>query len=306
MSIRMSCPSCEEEVVVNDSQAGKKIRCKECGEVFAVKKGTSSRGGGISNSLANGGSKAAGGPLRGFPREEDEEEDRPRSRRRKSASPATMWIVIGSCGGGAFLLTIILVIVLNSGSDKPADDSGPVVEINDPRGRVRVKIPDNVPKDFAKDFAKDFEKPKVEDADPITRAINDLGGNVFSQGDAARNLERMSVNEARRAEVVAALKKVIDTREALIPRAECVKALAVWGTRADSTYLMNLLDDQDGAVKNSAMRALGKLKEDRAASILAGRLSDFFQRGEASQALKDIGPGAEAAVRQQLQNQDGG
>jgi hypothetical protein len=167
-----------------------------------------------------------------------------------------------------------------------------------------------IPKDFGKDFGKDFPidlgKREPEDPDPINRALKGLAGDVFSQGDAANSLEKMTVNQARRAEVVNALKKVIDNREPLIPRGECVRALGTWGGREEGPYLITLLDDQDGGVKENAITVLGRLKEDRAAGVLAGRLNDFFQRGRISQALKDMGPGAEAAVCQQLKNQDGG
>ena len=39
------------------------------------------------------------------------------------------------------------------------------------------------------------------------------------------------------------------------------KALGVWATRNDAAYLINLLDDQDGRVRESAMGALAKVKE---------------------------------------------
>ena len=103
---------------------------------------------------------------------------------------------------------------------------------------------------------------------------------------------------------MAALKGVIDNRRPLIPRTEAVKGLAAWATRADTAYLIGLLDDNEGGVVQESIFALGKLKDPAAAEALASKLQNY--RGPASQALKDIGPGAEAAVGAQLDNPDTG
>jgi len=325
MPIRMDCPGCDEPVVVNDGHEGKKARCKGCGEVFVVKKDAAARASKLA-AIQDGpksSSRAMGGKSRRDEHEErpsrsrrrdddDDDDDRPRSRRRK-ASTARMWIIIGSCGGGVLLLAIILLVVLSNKEDEPSkSDSKPIAQINDPRGNVQVNIPKDfgkdlgkkVPRDFNPNFPVDFPQPPKEDPDPINRALKGLEGTVFAQSDAAKSLEKMPVVELRRAQVVAALKKVIDNRQPLIPRGDCVRALSVWATRNDSQYLLNLLDDQDGGVRDNAMFALGKIKEERAISILVGRLGDVFQREPASKALKEFGSIAEPAVRDQLKSKD--
>jgi HEAT repeat protein len=89
------------------------------------------------------------------------------------------------------------------------------------------------------------------------------------------------------------------------PRIQGIRALAVWGTAAEVPYLLRLLDDADRGVQEAAIVALGKLKDARAADMLAARLNTA-QRAVAGEALKEIGPAAESAVREQLHSADNG
>jgi HEAT repeat protein len=52
----------------------------------------------------------------------------------------------------------------------------------------------------------------------------------------------------------------------------------------------------DNVYRHNAMRALGRLKDPRGAEVLAKKLDDFFDRGVASEALAELGAGAEKAV----------
>jgi HEAT repeats len=146
---------------------------------------------------------------------------------------------------------------------------------------------------------------RAEDsADPLSRAISQLSSDdVSSQEAACKLLAAKMVNGQRRAEVVQAVKKMIDARAKLTPRPQGVRVLAVWGTAADVPYLLRLLDDPDGGVEEAAIVALGKIKDPSAADILALRLYSP-QRAAASEALKEIGPAAEGVVRQQLNSTD--
>jgi HEAT repeat protein len=135
------------------------------------------------------------------------------------------------------------------------------------------------------------------DADPITRAIFGLkSDSVFSQSDAARVLEKMPIDAKRRDEVIQALKQVIETRRPLIPRHDAVRTLGTWGTPADLPYVIGLLDDNDRGVQETAIEVLGKFKDARAVDVLITKMESGFERERVSQALKDIGPGAEKAV----------
>src|SRR5438067_1535147 len=102
MSIRMTCPGCEEQVNLSDALAGKKVRCKECGEVFTVKKGTSARTGGLSSEdswsrpgkLREEDEKPSRSRRRHDDDDDDDDDDQPRFRRHGLSSFEKWWLVI--------------------------------------------------------------------------------------------------------------------------------------------------------------------------------------------------------------------
>jgi predicted Zn finger-like uncharacterized protein len=84
------------------------------------------------------------------------------------------------------------------------------------------------------------------------------------------------------------------------------RALVTWGTPDQSPALIKALDSRSGGVRQSAMKALGRLKEEKAILPITLRLTDFGDRATASQALQDIGSKAEATVATGLDNNDKG
>jgi HEAT repeat protein len=112
--------------------------------------------------------------------------------------------------------------------------------------------------------------------------------------------------EARRGEVVEALKKVAATPGGFAGRAEAIRALARWGTKDDVPFLLGLIDHNDQAVREAVIVTLGQWKDARAADALAQRLVNGQDRPWASQALKDIGPSAEKPVIDMLRHADAG
>ena len=141
-------------------------------------------------------------------------------------------------------------------------------------------------------------KPK---ADPISKALAQLSSDdLFSQDAACKSLAALKVDSKRQAEVVQAVRKMLDAREKITPRVQGIRVLAVWGTAAEVPYLLGLLDDADRTVQEAAIIALGRLKDPRAADMLALRLNVAAQSAAASESLKEIGPAAESAVREQI------
>ena len=139
--------------------------------------------------------------------------------------------------------------------------------------------------------------------DPITKAIAQLSGDWSAQEAACKTLAALTVDGTRQAAVVSAVKKMLDARVPWSPRTQAVRVLAVWGTAEEVPYLLRLLDDSDRGVQDAAIRALGKLKDARAADVLALRLNSHL-RGAAGEALKEIGAAAEGVVREQLNSTD--
>jgi formylglycine-generating enzyme required for sulfatase activity len=144
-----------------------------------------------------------------------------------------------------------------------------------------------------------------DNVDPISLAIAQLSSDdVYDQDAGCKLLAALKVDGQRQAEVVQAVRKMLDARERIRPRVQGIRALAVWGTAAEVPYLLRLLDDANLGVQEAAIVALGRLKDARAADMLASRLNAVWQRAAASEALKEIGPAAESAVRNQLYSTD--
>jgi hypothetical protein len=295
---------------------GQSVRCSDCGQTFVagLPPSPASAEGAIRDRPARlPVARAVSAPVAGRPRRREDDGRRPRW-----PPDSHLGLIVGlSVGGGlVLLLLIVVVVVLTANSADPLSDE---VVIHDvviqPRVEVVPAIPPAQPA-----FPPAFQPPPQfvqpafpppdlvpADADPITRAVAALkSDDIFSQANAARAMEKTPVKEARRAEVVQALKGVIENRRPLVPRTEATRALGVWGARVEAPYFLDLLDDHDGGVQEAAIVALGKLKDGRAADALCRQLKDGFHRVMASQALKDIGPAAEEAVRGQLESGDNG
>jgi hypothetical protein len=69
---------------------------------------------------------------------------------------------------------------------------------------------------------------------------------------------------------------------------------------------VGLLDSRDGNVKNGAMRALGRLKDERAVEPLVKCLESPGNRFQAAEALKEMGAVAQKAVCTKLRDKDRG
>ncbi len=136
----------------------------------------------------------------------------------------------------------------------------------------------------------------VADAAGLDKALADLRvQNPFTVAAAAKRLAQTAPDPVRRKETAQALLLAMSNP---FPNAEqaAAEALAVWGTADETPALARMLADQDPDVRSAAITALAGLKDDRAAAAVAGRLSDFFDRGKARKALLTMGPAAEKAV----------
>ncbi len=107
--------------------------------------------------------------------------------------------------------------------------------------------------------------------------------------------------DERRAEVVKALEPLLNDTN-IFTRQEAVDALGVWGDKDTVPILLKAMRDKD--TRRQAMKALGRLKDERAAEPLAERLEEFFDRHDAAEALKSMGTIAEKAVLARLNHHD--
>lgn len=89
-------------------------------------------------------------------------------------------------------------------------------------------------------------------------------------------------------------------------RQPAVEALEKWATRDQADALVKAAGDSQFFIAQAAMRGLARLQEPQTYPVIAARLAELAHRATAAQCLKKIGPDAEAAVAELLQNADWG
>lgn len=138
-------------------------------------------------------------------------------------------------------------------------------------------------------------------ADAVERALFDLKSSAFHKRHNALRTLKDALPDQRRAEVCKALEPLINDPDHFT-HVWAVEALGVWATKETVPVLLKAMNDKDN--RNAAMKALGRLKDERAIEPIAERLGEFFDRMAASEALKNFGPAAEDAVLMRLNHPD--
>jgi hypothetical protein len=109
---------------------------------------------------------------------------------------------------------------------------------------------------------------------------------------AARRLAGVRPDAARRKEVVAALRPLLDNPAASV-REGAVRALSVWGDQGTGLALARKVDDENPSVRAAALVALSRYRGPRAAAAVARRLKSETDRSLAVRVLRVIGRAAE-------------
>jgi hypothetical protein len=120
---------------------------------------------------------------------------------------------------------------------------------------------------------------------------------------AAEQLAKIKPDESRRAEVAAALTARLKDNHGWA-RDAAARALVSWATREQVPALIDVLDHESGAVRESALEALGNLKDPRAVTLVTLRLLLPQDRKNASKALQAMGSMAEKEVLAHLDESD--
>jgi HEAT repeat protein len=143
----------------------------------------------------------------------------------------------------------------------------------------------------------------------LRQTLADAAGSDLPRAVAAlQYLARLRPEEADRAQVASALNAALVDPNPGIHQA-ALNAVAVWGATDNTATLVKLLGDfpgVDGAQHAAIIATLAKIKDPRAAPVLARGLTDDRERGLVGQALIAMGPGAEEAVLPFLQSPDRG
>lgn len=291
MAIRTTCPGCQAVYSLADQLAGKMVRCKKCGEAIAVRapKGNADadREGSESGRDSAAREKIQTRPQapRRSPVLDEDESPRPRRRRREEEEDFSRPIrrnnrglVIGliACGVGLLMIFgggVSLVVLLLSGpsAHRPSD------------------------------FLADADNSLPPNADAVTRALHQLNSpNPHKRHEALHKLKDTLPDE-RRPEVVKALEPLLNDPD-FFTRKFALEALGVWATKDDVPILLKAMKDKD--TRGDAMKALGRLKDERAAEPIAERLEEMSDMHAATEALKLMGPIAEKAVLARLNHHE--
>ncbi len=180
------------------------------------------------------------------------------------------------------------------------DEAGRTIEVEADRSKFPVaKAAEPFP-----DRPSRPTKP-ADVADAVAGALEDLKStDRHRRAWALRQLAELKPNE-RRAEVAKALEALLDDNDGFI-RKDAVKGLEVWGTKENVPALLKQLTHNDSFFRGDVIELLGKMKDERAVEPVAARLTEFFDRGNASKALHDMGPMAEKTLHRYLSHPDGG
>ncbi len=135
------------------------------------------------------------------------------------------------------------------------------------------------------------------------QAVEWLGGNQLQQLVATGSLAKAKVYPARQAEVARELEKLLLGRDRLVA-GKAADALATWATKEQVPGLVKAMEDAGGLVRPTLLETLARLKDERAVAPMAGLLTSFFTRAEASKALILMGPMVEDEVRKYLKHGD--
>ena len=137
----------------------------------------------------------------------------------------------------------------------------------------------------------------------LTQVLDDLkSADMTTRTRACERLAKGQPNTPRRGEVAAALAERLGDKNGATHDA-AAKALVVWATRDQVQTLLDALDHESGTVRQSALEALGNLKDERAVKPVARRLLQG-DRKHASKALQSMGTMAEKEVLTYLQDRD--
>jgi predicted Zn finger-like uncharacterized protein len=285
MPIRTTCPSCRTVYTLADHYAGKTVRCKECEGPIVVRaargrteddesESDSGARGKIQTQPRAGASSERSSPARARPRRrdrEDEDEWDLEDSRAQSNRGLVIGLIVVSAGLVLLLGGGALAVILLTGRSGSSGAS----------------------------FLSDIEAPA--NADAVDKALFELkSSDPHKRREAARQLKDMLPDE-RRGEVIQALGPLVNDSD-FFTRKFAIEALGVWGNKDAVPILLKAM--QDKQTRGDVMKALGHLKDERAAEPLAARLEDFFDQHFAEEALKEMGTIAEKAVLARLNHHD--
>jgi predicted Zn finger-like uncharacterized protein len=340
MAIRTICPSCRAVFSLADHLAGKTVRCNKCDEaiVVPVTKGRADQD--TDDTEFNDGGRAKiqtrpQSPRRpparseegtGRSRRRDRDEDTEPRRRRSGGNRGLLiglgvgCAVLALLGGGVTLAVVLWFAKHPSGnpmSDLLVDVSGPWPEpgLRAPPDRVVTVRVAGVGDEYTRDAAYDKLEALISGGGGYAMASSSNGDRMTVKLSPVSDVQAFSqkldfgtVRSVQGRVITVVARKVegpppnADSVAKASTHNEAIEAIGVWGDKDSVAVLLKAMQDKE--TRGAAMRALGRLKDERAAGPIAERLAEFFDRHEAAEALKRMGPIAEKAVLNCLNHPD--
>lgn len=135
-------------------------------------------------------------------------------------------------------------------------------------------------------------------------SIKDLAGQDNNKRNVALTfLSQAPVVDDKRAEVTKAVTGLLNDPDRSVQE-NAFKAFLNWAGKENVGTLIQLVVAEQSPHRGQVIDALARLKDETGAAAIASRLTNFFDRGHASKALKSMGPVAEKAVVQALGAKD--
>jgi HEAT repeat protein len=290
MAIQVTCPTCQSKYQLGDAVQGKNIRCKKCGEIFRIASASAPAAPAVIHPVMPSADIRSGiqpppigphSPLAYAEPVRSEESYVDAAPARGSSTLKILLVVFGSlaavgvvtCGG-----IILLGYRATQAAKEKFEEIQAHVEANDPGAAVDLSTKPPANLDEALEYV--------------------TAGSASKRHAGAQWLARSSRDAGRQEEVARHLLPLLSDSNSQV-RLAGGRALEKWATRQSVPALLDVLKDEDGAaaeLRQTAIRTLGRLRDDRAAGPLAQRLTHFFDREHAARALEDMGPMAESAV----------
>lgn len=137
----------------------------------------------------------------------------------------------------------------------------------------------------------------------IPGAVTELKtANENRQIELVRRLKVTPLDESQHKSVAETLESLLLTPNRVRP--EAITALSVWGRKESGPPLIKLVNDNDGNVRETAMKTLGALKITDAIDAIVGRVPDGWDQSRAVAALRLMGPAAEKQTIPLLKRND--
>jgi predicted Zn finger-like uncharacterized protein len=312
MAIQIGCPNCQESYRLPETQLGKRVRCRKCGDTFLVEQeedvpvleeATAEDVRRYVTAHRRDRALAAAPSRRGrddddFDRDRDDEDGGEEPQEKKSNTGlilmlggAALVLFLMLVGGGVAAFLLFAPSKTGVATSQPSAATG--ADFNKAFEEARKAAERGKRPGFnqgGKGPAGFAPPPRVEETKPptdVTTALQALKGNRTGQEQGLKFLAAAPVEEGRRAEVESALVSLLDDQPAQANN--IFPAMRRWAPKAALERLVRRVKDNNPFTAAKAMEELGQIDDDQAAEALVGQLKVFGRGRDASQALERMG-----------------